>query len=1019
MNGKKRYLILALLLFLGIGAMTFAGGNDELEPADGNGGSGQVEDADRTPERVDDVFNDSTVDSEVINDEDINDTVTANPNPGNQNGNQGGGNNNPTTPVDPSTLIAEVEKMLGDASSKEDVDSAEDYFDENQIKNLTDAFDGEGKENLIERVEKLEQIFGDNNAPKISGISDNEVTKNDVTITIEDDLEVTTTITLNGEEIPFENPFTENGVYTLTVTDAAKNSVNITFTIDKNAPKTNLVNGKHYENFTLDIEDESNFKIEVTKNHTEKYEVENGTEFTEEATYKFVITDEAGNSITIWTAIDKTKPGIVVTDTEVDGTACKKITVSDRYLMNVLVNDTKYTRNDFSVGANGEYFMYTNTICEEGEYVVLGEDKIGNAYSETFTIDRSAPVVSYSTVRFNNKTGEVVGTYNKYTTNYYVTNGDVFTYAIAFEEKLAYAPKLTIGGKEVTLALVDKETYRDDKRIYLYEGNMTISENDNFAQGELKVELSDIVDEFGNELTDVNYLKPNQTTNNRVIVYDSVAPKLTYVAILSKKENYDKAIKGDTIRFLVRFNEEIDLNSKTFKVKFDGKDIKFIKSQDVGYEYIVDYTIPSTSTMETGNLKFEVYGYTDKAGNGGEAITKANHSKYNNVYYDGIAPTITLKGEIGLNKNEWRIAVGSMVYMNPLYIGAEVTDNSLEEPLTILPTAITRCYPTSANKACHSFEIGAEELFDTDTAGERYHLTYSYTDDSGYTTTKTMLMVIDAYKNKTAVDMGDYREINITSHVNNGYLPFYNEVNNDKDLVINGNGYTATQNVTHDAFLFDSIYNDGVTNRAALGNVFSSVTYNKITLNDLTFKGTTQTIALGHWDQFNQANTKKHNTEFNNVNIIDLRVVSYSANVAPAVNAYGTYTFNNVKLYGTKLSETFDPNGWTPWDLVGAYYSTGVANDSKLGNVRIWDHANFTANNTEIEYLYAGNNNKTETVITIGAGSVVDKIIIWGKNVKLTIEEGAVVKELDYNNRKLSTDSVIVEGTVLLETRKK
>ena len=39
--------------------------------------------------------------------------------------------------------------------------------------------------------------------------------------------------------------------------------------------------------------------------------------------------------------------------------------------------------------------------------------------------------------------------------------------AIAFEEKLAQAPKLTIGGKEVTLEFVDKETIVNDKRVYL------------------------------------------------------------------------------------------------------------------------------------------------------------------------------------------------------------------------------------------------------------------------------------------------------------------------------------------------------------------------------------------------------------------------------------------------------------------------------------------------------------------------------------------------------------------------
>ena len=148
MNGKKRYLVLALLLLLGFGAMTFAGGNDELEPADGNN-SGQVDgNGDSTPQRVDDAFNSDIVDDQNIVDDN---NVVVNPNAGNQNGNPGNGNNNPVTPtVNPETLIAEVEKMLGEATKKEDVDGAHKYFTDNEVKDLTEALEnGENKDNLL------------------------------------------------------------------------------------------------------------------------------------------------------------------------------------------------------------------------------------------------------------------------------------------------------------------------------------------------------------------------------------------------------------------------------------------------------------------------------------------------------------------------------------------------------------------------------------------------------------------------------------------------------------------------------------------------------------------------------------------------------------------------------------------------------------------------------------------------------------------------------------------------------
>ena len=1031
MDGKKKYLVLALLLLLlGFGAITFAGNDEELEPAGGN--DSQVEkDNDLTPERVDDVINDVSDNQELLDDNNDNTNVVNNANPGVTNGNQGNGNANPVLPqVDPATLIAEVEKMVGSATKKEDVDGAESYYDDNKVKDLTEALEnGENKEKLLERVEKLEQIFGDNVPPQITGINPNEVTNKPVTITITDDLEVTKTVTKNGEEAEFVEPFTEDGVYTITVTDEAHNVNDITFTIDTVAPKANIESGKHYNKFTLNVEEDNKFTIVVTKNHSEKYEVSNGTEFTEDATYMIVITDEAGNSVTIWTAIDNQIPSIVVTDTVVENVACKKVTVTDRYLMNLFINETKYTRNDFSKGVNNEYFKYENTICEEGEYVVLAEDKIGNSYSEMFTIDRSEPEVSYSTIRFTNKKAYRTKTYSEYTDTYYVTDGDKFTYAIAFEEKLAHAPKLTIGGKNVTLKLVEKETYRDEQRIYLYEGTMEVLKSDNFAQGELKVELSDVVDEFGNEVTDVAILNPNETTNHRVVSYDNVAAKLSYVAILSKKDNYDKAIKGDTIRFLVRFNEE--MNTDNFKLKFDGKVLKFVKSQDVGYEYIIDYKIPQDTKMKTGYLTFEVFGYTDKAGNGGDPITVANHKTYNKVYFDAIAPTITLVGNQGKENNEHRVIAGSRVYLD--YVLATVTDNSLDAPIEIEPVNVVKFYPSETGKSSHKYkyeeyyvyktdannkyildENGDKILektyyyFDTETPGERYHLEFEYTDDSGYTTKRTMILAVDGYKNPVGIYNQELKAnvIEVTKNVNNGYIPFYNVIDNTEAVVINGNNHTVTQTVVEDAFYWGS---NGT--RSMLGNIFSSTNGSKITINDLTFKGTTGTISLG---KYKNATYNNYNTELNNVNIVGLNVVSFSSNVSPGVVVYGKATFNNVNLYGTKLS-SLDTNPMYPvYDLVVVNYSKAIFNSGKVGSVYTWNHAGLEFYNTEVDTIYAYTGTKQGGTV-IGNGTTVKNLVISRDKAVITIKSGAVVETLDYNNISDAAMTIVIEDGAVVK----
>ena len=60
-------------------------------------------------------------------------------------------------------------------------------------------------------------------------------------------------------------------------------------------------------------------------------------------------------------------------------------------------------------------------------------------------------------------------------------------------------------------------------------------------------------------------------------MYDNTAPKLSYVAMLSKATNYKYAKNGDTIRFLVAYSEEVKLNDD-FVVVFNntGKTINLM-----------------------------------------------------------------------------------------------------------------------------------------------------------------------------------------------------------------------------------------------------------------------------------------------------------------------------------------------------------------------------------------------------------------------------------------------------------
>ena len=640
MDGKKKYIVLLVLLFLGFSVVSFAGGNDETATIGNNDSIKTPEEkAEEIIEKVEnnpteEIINEALQIIEEVEQEERQEFINRVEN---------------TRPaIDPSQKIASVENMVLDATSKENIKDAKTYFDNNDVENSTNELDeGNVKTNLDNRINKLKEIFADETSPKIEGIKDNEITKEDVKLTITDELDIVKNVKLNGKEIEFTDTFDEEGLYEIIVTDLAQNKSQVTFIIDKTKPVIEgLTNGKHYDELTINVIEDNEFKIEVQKNHKDTTIYENNTKITEEGTYKITVTDEAGNQIILWTAIDKTNPEILGFENETITNACTKVTISDRYLTEVIINDEKFIRDDFKHNANNEYHVLEKEICDANVYQIVAKDKIGNETIKTLTIDKQQATMNYSSLRVDGNPVVKKEDKNNY---YYLTNGDIIEYAIAFNEKLKEPPIVNINGKEVPMALIlnPKETYRDEKRIYLYEGKMELTKELNITNGVLNITLTNVYDIAGNETTDEKTLNQTPTSNHRIVVYDSEAPKLNYVAIISKGEGKeDKYIKnGETVRFLVAFNEEIIIpenkDERTFILQINGKNVKFQRSQGAGYEYIAEYTIPkSEEKLKEGELTFSISGYKDFTGNEGQALTIANHKTYNKVIYDRTPVTI-------------------------------------------------------------------------------------------------------------------------------------------------------------------------------------------------------------------------------------------------------------------------------------------------------------------------------------------------------------------------------------------
>ena len=215
----------------------------------------------------------------------------------------------------------------------------------------------------------------DKTAPKITGVEDGAYYKEDVTPNAEDATELTAK--LNGEDYILGTPITQEGEYTLVVTDKAGNETKVSFTIDKTAPEViGVENGVYYkEDVTATIND---FTEVVATLNGKPYT--SGTQITEEGEHTLIVTDKAGNETKVSFTIDKTAPEI----TGVENGAY--------YKEDVTPNAQDAT--ELTAKLDGEDYILGTSITQEGEHTLIVTDKAGNEAKVSFTIDKTAPEVT-------------------------------------------------------------------------------------------------------------------------------------------------------------------------------------------------------------------------------------------------------------------------------------------------------------------------------------------------------------------------------------------------------------------------------------------------------------------------------------------------------------------------------------------------------------------------------------------------------------------------------------------------
>ena len=208
--------------------------------------------------------------------------------------------------IDVANLVSELEKLV---EKKESYEEAKEKYPrvESKVNNLTD---GNVKENLKVRINKVSKILNDTTAPKIDGVDETKPTNKNEIVYISDELLDKVTIgtteyteadfTKEGDIIKFQKKITHEGTYKVVATDKSGNSTTKTFVIDKTKPAVK----SNWWKKTIEVDKNTEFvdfpEFTITDNTeviTEfvKGEVKMGVPGVYRLRYRF--TDAAGNSI--------------------------------------------------------------------------------------------------------------------------------------------------------------------------------------------------------------------------------------------------------------------------------------------------------------------------------------------------------------------------------------------------------------------------------------------------------------------------------------------------------------------------------------------------------------------------------------------------------------------------------------------------------------------------------------------------------------------------------------------------
>ena len=265
---------------------------------------------------------------------------------------------------------------------------------------------------------------------------------------------------------------------------------------------------------------------------------------------------------------------------------------------------------------------------------------------------------------------------------------------LVFDEEIVTNPIVKVGdGSEVSMACSWRDEsqgwparlYKCDATITIDGKSMNLTTNQN-----IPITIKNIKDAAGNEtvLTEAN-LTNNDIKGYGQVVYDMTPPVHATLGITGyENENYDThyITYGKGFRVALYFNEEL---SEVPKVKFDNFDKEYtaVVGQDTDaskniYSYIID--IPAgdvnAENFSEGEIKFQVYGYKDLAGNEGEVLDNEdiNHPTQTKVVIDNTASADRWVYILNWNDSSYRTSISDGETL--------LVEATFNEPLQTMPT---------------------------------------------------------------------------------------------------------------------------------------------------------------------------------------------------------------------------------------------------------------------------------------------------------------------------------------------